>query len=152
MSPRHTPDAYNIPENIRSERMLADISAQFKIVSAPSRRLHFRYYDTFDWRVFRHLARLPSELQIATLPQAYIEADEPTLSMLVHDFQNKLLNIQLRSELFGRISGRQIRTPPSKLSDQNAPIHERIQGIYEHLAWWSDYHTSEMEHLLADSS
>jgi predicted nucleotidyltransferase len=107
--------------------------------------------DIADWRVLRHLARLSSELQIATLPQAYIEADESALSMLVHDFQNKLLNIQLRSELFGKISGRKSRTPPLTPADRNAPIHERVESIYQHVAWWSDYHAAEMEHLRADS-
>jgi hypothetical protein len=104
-----------------------------------------------DWRVYSHLSRRSSELQLAILPQAYIDADGLDLPMLVHDFQNTLLNIQLRSELFGKFSGRLTMTPPMQLPDRNAPIHDRIAGIYEHLAWWSDYHTSEMEHWLVDS-
>lgn len=105
-----------------------------------------------DWRVFRQLARLPSELQLATLPQAYIVADEPSLSMLIHDLQNMLLNIQLRSELIGRITGRKLQAPPMALPDRNTPNHDRIAGIWKHLDWWSGYHTSIMERLLADSS
>jgi hypothetical protein len=105
-----------------------------------------------EWRVYSHLSRMPSELQLATMPQAYIDADELELPMLVHDFQNILLNMQLRSELYGKFSGRLTKTPPMPLPDRNAPIHDRIAGIYEHLAWWSNYHTSEMEHLLVDSS
>ena len=104
-----------------------------------------------DWRVLRHLARLPSELQTVTLPQEYISADEAALSMLVHDFQNKLLNIQLRSELYGKIGGRQTRTPTLAKSDRDAPVHRRIDDICEQLGWWSDYHTAEMEHLLANT-
>jgi predicted nucleotidyltransferase len=105
-----------------------------------------------DWRVFRQLARMPSRLQLATLPREYIVADEPSLPMLIHDFQNMLLNIQLRSELIGKITGRALETPPIGLPDRNAPSHGRVAAIHQHLGWWSDYHTSLMERLLPDSS
>lgn len=105
-----------------------------------------------DWRVYRHLARLPSELQVRNLPQEYMGADDSALSRLVHDFQNKLLNIQLRSELYGKMSGRQARTPSPAKSDRHAPVHRRIDDIYEQLGWWSDYHTAEMEHQLANAA
>jgi hypothetical protein len=90
---------------------------------------------------FRGLARLPSELQLADLPHAYFTAEDSDLSMLVHDFQNKLLNVQLRSELLARALKMMSTVPPDPLPERNAPEDVRIDAIMSHLNWWADHYT-----------
>lgn len=93
---------------------------------------------------FRGLARLPSELLLADLPHAYLTAESSDLFMLVHDFQNKLLNIQLRSELLARALEMTSKVPPDPLPERDALEDVRIDGIMSHLEWWTDYYTGLM--------
>jgi predicted nucleotidyltransferase len=93
------------------------------------------------WRVYRHLGRLPSNLQLIELPHAYVNASEAELAMLVHDFQNKLLNIRLRSELLCRLEGTELQLPPESLPDRHADHEEGIRAINLHLDWWANYYT-----------
>ena len=97
------------------------------------------------WRILRDLARMPSEIQIAALPHAYIASEDNDLSIVIHDFQNKLLNIQLRNELLGRQNNRPSVTPSIRLPDRTASLQLRIDAIFEHLDWWADFYTHEME-------
>jgi hypothetical protein len=90
----------------------------------------------------RSLARLPSGLEVSDLPHAYVTAEDADLSMLVHDFQNKLLNIQLRSELLCRSLDIPASTPDEPLPDREAPAAVRIDGIFNHLDWWASHYTS----------
>ena len=98
-----------------------------------------------EWRVFRHLARLPSDLILVNLLDDYISTLQSDLAMLVHDYQNKLLNIQLRNELLCRIMGYEIETASEPLPSRDAPIEVRIQGIFDHLEWWASYYANKME-------
>jgi hypothetical protein len=98
------------------------------------------------WQVSRDLARFASQIEIDTFPQAYITSDDDQLSTLIHDFQNKLLNIQLREELMYRTNGRPKAMPPSPLPDRSKPPIQRIEGIFDHLNWWADHYTAVMEH------
>lgn len=90
----------------------------------------------------RVLARFPSALEISGLPHAYVMAEDADLFMLVHDFQNKMLNIQLRSELLCRTLDILASTPENPLPDRDAPATERIDGIFDHLRWWADHYAS----------
>jgi len=137
-------------------------------ITTPSQlRLIVRYEDSMDYLVqgyhhawgtdpindleislahaFRSLARPPSELELADLPHAYISAEDTDLSMLTHDFQNKLLNIQLRSELLCRKLDIKSSVPPDPLPDRDAPEAQRIDAILSHLRWWADHYTSLMQ-------
>ncbi|MFN2224614.1 MAG: hypothetical protein ACK2UH_18815 [Candidatus Promineifilaceae bacterium] len=93
----------------------------------------------------RGLARLPSALEVSDLPHAYITAEDADLSMLIHDFQNKLLNIQLRSELLCRTLDIPASTPGTPLPDRDAPADERIDAIFGHLDWWAGHYASLIE-------
>jgi hypothetical protein len=92
------------------------------------------------WRVYRHLGRLPSNLQLIDLPHAYITASDADIAMLIHDLQNKLLNIRLRSELLCRLEGTELRTPPDSLPDRQEDQKLGIDAIYSHLEWWAAYY------------
>jgi hypothetical protein len=98
---------------------------------------------------FRGLARQPSALEIAGLPHAYITAEDADLSMLIHDFQNKLLNIQLRSELLCRTLDIPYSIPEDALPDRDSPANVRIDGILQHLGWWAD-HYAELQQTEGD--
>ncbi|MCI0398488.1 MAG: hypothetical protein L0322_26655, partial [Chloroflexi bacterium] len=94
------------------------------------------------WRVLRDLARQPSELQTAVLPQAYFTAGDDQLSMLIHDFGNKLLNIQLQQELLSRMAGRRRTMPPEPIPDRSFPSAVRIDAIFDHFNWWADHYAA----------
>jgi hypothetical protein len=97
------------------------------------------------WRVFQDLARFPSELHISTLPHRYISTSDSDLAMLIHDFQNKLLNIQLRNELLNRVGNYQVVSPPTPLPDREAHPDIRIEAIADHLDWWTSYYVKALD-------
>ncbi|MGD2077869.1 MAG: hypothetical protein PVH18_05775 [Chloroflexota bacterium] len=97
-------------------------------------------------KALRGLARLPSGLEVVDLPHAYVIAEDADLSMLIHDFQNKLLNIQLRSELLCRTLNIPATTPGTPLPEQDAPATVRIDAILEHLHWWADHYATLVQH------
>jgi CHAD domain-containing protein len=80
MSSRNLPHVFDIPDDIKSTRLLADMFEQFRARSAPPRRLRARYYDSFDWRLYNaglvllatedgcHLRRLDGETTVHDCP------------------------------------------------------------------------------------
>lgn len=100
------------------------------------------------WRVYRDLARYPSDLLLSNLPHAYISTDDADLAMLVHDLQNKLLNIQLRNELLCRIDQIEINHPPFPIPGRDKPVSIRIDAIRSHLDWWVAHYLSAMQEAL----
>jgi hypothetical protein len=100
--------------------------------------------DIDRWRVLRDLATLPSQSLIDTLPRSLIVCDDNDLPVLVHDLQNKLLNIQLRNELFSRAEYSTASIPPKPLPDRRAPNHVRIEAIADQLEWWTEHYFREM--------
>lgn len=105
--------------------------------------------DPVHWRVLRDLGRAPSNLQIAGLSHAYFATDDADLPMLIHDIQNQLLNIQLRNELLGRVDGMPVVAPPEPLPARSETAQVRLDAIFQHLGWWADYYTNEMEGVIA---
>lgn len=93
---------------------------------------------------YKELARRASQIEIKTFPHAYITTPEEEFSTLIHDFQNKLLNIQLREELMSRIDKRPRVTPPTPLPDRTFPAPARIEAIFDHLHWWTGHYTTAM--------
>lgn len=102
-------------------------------------------FQLLSWRVYQDLGRYPSELLLSTLPHTYISTADSDLAMLVHDLQNKLLNIQLRNELHCRIDQLQVTLPPVPIPGRDAPFSNRIDAIRSHLEWWADYYSSAMQ-------
>ncbi len=102
------------------------------------------------WRIYRDLGRLPSNIQLVDLPHAYITTSDSDIAMLVHDLQNKLLNIRLRNELLCRLEGTELNLPPKSLPDRQTDHQVGIDAIYSHLEWWADYYFADMQTALAN--
>jgi len=60
-------NVYDLPDGVRSQRVIAKISEHFNAVFPPARRLRLRYYDTFDWRLYGRglsLVRVDAEYRL----------------------------------------------------------------------------------------
>ncbi|RMG95198.1 MAG: nucleotidyltransferase domain-containing protein [Chloroflexi bacterium] len=99
------------------------------------------------YQLLRHAARIPTDIQIDSLPNAYFTQGEDKLHTIIHDFQNRLLNIQLEHELLCRIHHLDHFTPPEPLPDRKAPPLKRIDAIFQHLHWWAEHYAGDMAEL-----
>ncbi len=111
----------------------------------------------YNWGI-NHIAKLQSSkrqmmrqaaiaatfIEIDSLPHALLTQDDQHLHTIIHDFQNKLLNIQLTHELLCRFGDVERFTPPEPLPDRSLPSTERLQGIFNQLRWWSEFYTEQM--------
>jgi CHAD domain-containing protein len=52
MSTSPVTHVFDLPEGVRSKKIIAEISNAFPTLTPPVRRLRLRYYDTFDWRLY----------------------------------------------------------------------------------------------------
>ncbi len=93
-------------------------------------------------QIYRDLARQPSKLEIKAFPHAYITVPDKALGELIHDFQNKLLNIQLREELLSRYERRSRAVPPFPLPGRKTPSKQRIDAIFQHFNWWANHYNN----------
>ncbi len=96
-------------------------------------------------QVLRQAARLPADVQIVQLPNAYLTQDDSKLHDIIHDYQNKLLNVQLEHELLCRLQGIERFVPPEPLPDRSAPSPIRIDAIFKQLGWWAGYYADQMQ-------
>ncbi len=90
--------------------------------------------------ICREAARHCSQLLAVTFPQMVLAAADEKSGKVIHDIQNKLLNIQLQHELLHRMLGWERTQPPMPLLDRHAPAWERIMANFAHLEWWTDYY------------
>lgn len=95
-------------------------------------------------QTFRQAARLPSHILVDALPDALMTQDDDALHDIVHDFQNKLLNVQLEHELLCRFDLVERFTLPQPLPDRDTPVKQRVEAILQHLAWWAEFYTGQM--------
>jgi hypothetical protein len=96
-------------------------------------------------QIFRQAARLPAEIQIDLMPNEYLTQDQSKIHDIIHDYQNKLLNVQLEHELLRRLQQIEKFTPPEPLPDRTAPHSQRIDAIFNHLGWWSEFYVNLMQ-------
>jgi hypothetical protein len=94
--------------------------------------------------IMRDAGRLPSNIELAELPHIYLTAGDGEMPMVIHDFQNKLLNVQLRHELLVRTNQAIAALPPHALPGRDVSHENRIRAIFEHLHWWANYYTNSM--------
>ncbi len=95
--------------------------------------------------ILRQAVRLPLHILIERLPQACLAAtDEAKLHRVIHDYQNKLLNVQLEHEILTRL-GHVPRFVPAPLPDRAAPPAERIDAIFNQLHAWVTFYLSQLD-------
>lgn len=96
--------------------------------------------------VLESAARAPSQLLVEGVVGDYLTAaSDEALHMVVHDYQNRLLNLRLQHELLHRLHGLEAAEPPTPLPPRTAPFAERVAAIVEHLDWWAGYYTALWE-------
>ena len=95
----------------------------------------------------RHGARLPSEIILNEMTPDYLAAPDDALSELVHDYQNRLLNIQLENELLYRMGYMDRYLPEIPLPSREAANPERVQAIFTHLDNWSNFYYNTMKQV-----
>ncbi|MDX1662214.1 MAG: hypothetical protein R3272_00370 [Candidatus Promineifilaceae bacterium] len=101
--------------------------------------------DVAEAMVFRHAARTPSMILVREMPAAYLIADgREDVHQVIHDYQNRLLNVHLRQELLHRIHGLAPTEPPIPLPDRDAPLDERVEAIADQLNWWVEHYATAL--------
>ena len=145
---------------------VAGAYSQLQITTASQLRLILRYEHAADFKlrsfshvwgvdiledldvsertIYQNQGRIATELLMLDLPSSFIYTKRSDLAMLVHDYQNKLLTIQLRHELLCRIMKKELEFPEQKLPSREAPVEFRLQGIFDHLEWWANYYYNKM--------
>jgi len=102
--------------------------------------------------VWRHAARVPSALLIDEVPGVYLTAaDDEACHQVVHDYQNRLLNMRLQHEVLYRLHDFAPAEPPEPLPGRDAPVAARVQAILDQLAWWAGHYVQEMKETPASS-
>ncbi len=95
--------------------------------------------------IFRDAARKTAVIRTETFPRAYFtmpDGDE-AIHILIHDFQNKLLNVQLEHELLYRLLRFDRFTMP-ELPPRTASPVLRVDAIFAQLDWWSAQYMKKM--------
>ncbi|MCA9919989.1 MAG: hypothetical protein KC445_18660 [Anaerolineales bacterium] len=100
-------------------------------------------------QILRQAARVPSHILLDALPHSTLtaaNANDDTLHKLIHDFQNKMLNIQLENELLFRLGLIPAKfVPPEPLPERDVPAPARLDAIFQHLEWWSDFYQTALQ-------
>ncbi len=97
-------------------------------------------------QIMRYSARVPSRILIDELPNTYLtqEATEEVQHKIIHDFQNKMLNVQLEHELLVRYGLVERFKPPTPVPGRETPAPERIAALFQHLEWWADFYAIQL--------
>lgn len=100
-------------------------------------------------QILRQAARMPSHILVNALPHSFLtaaNASDDTLHKLIHDFQNRMLNIQLENELLFRLGLIPAKfVPPEPLPDREASAKQRLTAIFQHLEWWADFYQAALQ-------
>ncbi|HZD11048.1 MAG TPA: hypothetical protein VE553_06875 [Candidatus Binatia bacterium] len=101
--------------------------------------------------VFRQAARKPSSLLVDGVWGAYLVAQgDEGIHRIIHDSQNRLLNIRLEKELLCRLLHTPFSEPPEPLPRRDEPLSARIDAIVAHLKWWTTHYLEEMQQRPAE--
>lgn len=95
--------------------------------------------------IYQDLARTASQMEIQDFPWAYLTAEDSQLNRLIHDYQNNLLNIQLREELLHRLTGQPRVSPPIPLPAREAPDEQKVDATLNQFRWWANTYTEKMD-------
>lgn len=100
-------------------------------------------------QTLRQIALLAATIGMIDFPQAHFTCSDADLPTLIHDFQNKLLNLRLQHELLHRLGYSQGLELPDPLPGRETPPRKRLEAIYRQFAWWADYYTAAMSQATA---
>lgn len=92
--------------------------------------------------IVRQAGQRPCYLRLDTLPRAYLTAATRDSSALVHDFQNRVLNVHLEHEILCRLNLSTRFQPARPLPDRSLPNAARIAGIFDHLDEWVAFYAA----------
>jgi hypothetical protein len=100
-------------------------------------------------QILRQAARNPSHILVDALPHSFLTAanvSDDTLHKFIHDFQNRMLNIQLENELLFRLGLIPAKfSPPESLPERDVPAKQRLDAIFQHLEWWADFYQTGLQ-------
>lgn len=105
-------------------------------------------------QIMRQAARRPSAILVDDLPNTYLtkeEANDEVLHKIIHDFQNKLLNIRLENELLHRFKLVDKFAPPEPIPDRETPARQRVVALFNQFNWWAEFYANEMNAASADA-
>ncbi|PID85401.1 MAG: hypothetical protein CSB13_08300 [Chloroflexi bacterium] len=94
-------------------------------------------------QMMREAAATPTRIETQLLPHALLTQPDDQFGRIIHDFQNKLLNVQLTHELLCRFGDVERFVPPHPLPDRSSPPIKRLEAILKHARWWSEFYTKQ---------
>ncbi|WP_420627546.1 hypothetical protein [Candidatus Leptofilum sp.] len=101
------------------------------------------------YQILRQAARIPSQILVDELPHSVLTASnvsDDTLHKLIHDYQNRMLNVQLENELLFRLGLIPAKfVPPEPLPEPDVSAPERLDAIFQHLEWWADFYQTALQ-------
>jgi hypothetical protein len=101
------------------------------------------------YQILRQAARLPSHILLDALPHTYLtlaNANQDEMHTIIHDYQNKMLNIQLENELLFRLGLIPEKFSPSTpLPKTDVLVDKRLDAIFQHLDWWADFYQTALQ-------
>jgi hypothetical protein len=100
-----------------------------------------------EQHVLAKAAELPVSILVEQLPADYVMSEETELGKLIHDAQNTLLKIQLRSEVMARRKKILPSHPPGRLPGRETPLHERVAANLGHFRWWAEHLTASWKEI-----
>ena len=100
-------------------------------------------------QILRQAARVPSQILVDDLPHSYLaisNSSDDELHKLIHDYQNRILNIQLENELLARLGIIPEKfSPPEPLPERDVAATTKLDAIFQHLEWWADFYQSTLQ-------
>jgi len=102
-------------------------------------------------QIYRALARDASNLLVNVLPQHYlITLYNEEKYRVIHDLQNRLLNLHLQAELLHRIHGFPFSIPSIKVPGRETQVDQRIAALVSRLDYWVTYYIDASEQATVD--
>ncbi len=100
-------------------------------------------------QILRQAARVPSHILVDALPHTVLTAasvSDDILHKIIHDAQNRLLNIQLENELLFRLRLIPAKfVPPEPLPEQDIPAKARLDANFQQLEWWAAFYQTAIQ-------
>lgn len=100
-------------------------------------------------QIMRQSALAAANISLIDLPQVHFTQTDDDLHTLIHDFQNKLLNLRLQHELLHRLGHLSSYQLPNPLPERETPSRQRLEAIYQQLDWWAAQYKAEMDQTTA---